>query len=111
MKALDDDLSHVDMCILVRLMSRGCATLSPVIMEILVLSDDKIVPRSVAPLGRADCLKTSKYSDLQKERKTHLHVPRVVTSHPFRVHAAQSLCSSIHPAKRKIYLIVKERVI
>jgi hypothetical protein len=30
---------------------------SHIIMEILVLSDDKIVPRSVAPLGRADYLK------------------------------------------------------
>jgi hypothetical protein len=99
------------MCILARLMRRGCATLSPVIIEILVLSDDKIVPRSVAPLGRADCLKTSKYNDSQKERKMYLHVPGVITSHPFRVYAAQSLRSSIHPARRKIHSIMKERVI
>jgi hypothetical protein len=62
-KAFEDDLSRVDMPMLARLIRRGCATLSPVMVDIFVLSDDKMVPRSVAPLGRADCPKIDKYDD------------------------------------------------
>ena len=37
-----------------RLINRGCATCPPVIEERLVLSDESITPRSVAPSGSWD---------------------------------------------------------
>lgn len=38
--------------IFAKLMRRGCATRFPVITDMFVLSDDRIVPRRVAPCGR-----------------------------------------------------------
>jgi hypothetical protein len=65
-KAFKDNLSQVDMRMLARLTRRGCATLLPIMVDTFVLSDDKMVPRGVAPFGRADCLKTDKYDNLHK---------------------------------------------
>jgi hypothetical protein len=50
--ALLDDFIRKFMFKLAILMSKGCAIRFPVMEEMLVLSDDKMVPRIVAPLGR-----------------------------------------------------------
>src|ERR1700710_1482747 len=102
-KVPDDALSRVDMHIFARLMRSRCATLSPVIIDMLVLSDDRIVPKSVAPLGRSDCVGSNKSFKTPCINETmHLHFPCIITCHPLRVHTAQPLGSGIHPARRKV---------
>lgn len=54
-KALDESFVRVHMRILARPRRRGWATLAPVMVVMLVLSDERTVPRTVAPLGSRVC--------------------------------------------------------
>jgi hypothetical protein len=46
-----DDFIRKSIAMFARLISNGWATQFPVIAEMLVLSDDRMIPRSVAPSG------------------------------------------------------------
>lgn len=59
----------------------GCATRLPVITEMVVLSDDRIVPIRVAPLGIRD-YSAVRSSLHKKERKTCLHIPCAISRQP-----------------------------
>ena len=55
MKAWLEDFMQVAMRMFARLRRTGWVILSPVMTEILVLSDERMTPRRVAPSGRNDC--------------------------------------------------------
>ena len=58
-----------------RLISRGCATCPPVIEERLVLSDESITPRRVAPLGSWAYNTNGQNVDFFLNEETNLHRP------------------------------------
>ena len=51
MNEFDDNLRRVDILMFAKLIRRGWATLPPHKVVMFVLSEDRIVPRRVAPLG------------------------------------------------------------
>ena len=54
MNELDNNLRCLDILMLATLISRGCTTLPPHSVVMFVLSEERIMPRSVAPSGSED---------------------------------------------------------
>jgi hypothetical protein len=52
-KALEEDFSHIFICMFARLIRSRLATQSPVKAVMFILLEDRMVPRRVAPLGIA----------------------------------------------------------
>jgi len=102
MKAWLEDFIRTSMRMFARLRRTGWATLSPVMTEIFVLSDERVTPMSVAPSGRSDfCFGQERWPGNIKEL-ANLHFPGSIAHDPLCVNSNRSFGILIKPDRAEV---------
>lgn len=88
----------------------GWAVRSPVITEILVLSEEMIVLRSVAPSGSLSYGKCETGCGILRSVSTYLHFPGSIACHPLGIDADCPLRVAVKSRGAEINPVCKNRV-
>jgi len=109
-KAFEESLVRERMHMLVSPRRSGWVSLAPVMVVILVLSEDSMVPRTVAPQGNWVYRRCVEMMNKKINRCTYLHFPSSITCHPLRVHPYKMRCHCVHTTRGEIELVVEKWV-
>ena len=81
---------------------------SPVMAEMVVLLEERLTPRRVAPSGSVDCCGISCLEKFEMQgNRIYLHFPGDVASHPFAVNANGSFYVLVNVNRVEIHVVCK----